>query len=236
MKTRFKLKKLTLATLLAVPVTAFAGSPMNVDDAGILDHKSCHVEAWVDNYSKANEIWVAPACNLNGHWELGFALGHANFDDADSFNLYGLNAKTMLTEQDGWAVALSLGVVLADKIEHDQAVYTLLAPISFNLLDDQLDLHLNLGLSRDQTLKKDFALWGIGAEYHFTDSVRGYVEAFGNTESGDHETRGYQFGAAFNVTDKWQLDISYGDSLKDADNETNYVRLGFVYETASWLK
>lgn len=236
MNARFTLRKLSLATLLATPITALAGSPMNVDDAAILDHKACHIEAWVDNYRNMHEAWIAPACNFSGNWELGVALGYADIDSDDNLNLYGLNAKTMLTEQNGWAAALSLGVEFTDKINHDQAVYTLVTPITFNLLNEQLDLHLNLGLERVQADAENYGLWGIGAEYHFTETVRGYMEAFGNTARDDFESRAYQIGAAFNVTDQWQLDISYGDSLKDANKETNYVRLGFVYETASWLK
>ncbi|WP_044407374.1 hypothetical protein [Thiomicrospira microaerophila] len=236
MKARFNLKKMSAVCCAALPMMAFAGSPMNVDDAALLDAKHCHIEAWSDQYNKASNLWIAPACNLNGRWELGFALGREMYSGDSDTNHFGFNAKTLLLEQADWAVALGLSAAFTDQIKHDQAVYSLVAPITFNLLDGGLDLHLNLGVASDQIADKNFGLWGIGFENHFSDQARGYIELFGNTASNDHESRGYQLGGVFMVTDKLQLDISYGNSLIDADKYTDYVRFGLVYETSSWLK
>lgn len=233
----FNLRTFSLAGLMLTPLASYAGSPMNVDNAAILDTKHCHIETWIDIYNRANDLRIAPACNFSGHLELGIELGRGHDDRVNqTYHIYGLKGKTLLTQHDDWAVALSFSVALEDKIKHDQAVYTLTTPISFNLWNNQLDLHFNLGLERDQTVTATYGTWGVAAAYHINEQLTGYIESFGNTETRHLEKRAYQFGTLFQVSRNLQLDVSYGNSLVNANKFTDHVRVGLVYETDRWLK
>lgn len=233
------LKTSNLVWLAILPVNmAFPASPMNVDDAGILDAQYCQVEAWADRFSKANALWISPSCHVGGNWELGIELGHnqSDFDDHNKSLFVGLSTKTQLISKPNWSLALSAAASFNDEIRNDQAIYSLVAPITYNLIHKQIDLHLNFGVEHDQTEANTYSLWGIGFEHHFTELARAYIESYGNSERGRFEERSYQLGAAFDVSNALQLDISYGNSLINQDRYTNYVRVGLVYQTANWLK
>jgi len=49
---------------------AFAGHPLIVDDATIVDVKTCQFESWMDRDSKSSTFWILPACNFTGNLEL----------------------------------------------------------------------------------------------------------------------------------------------------------------------
>jgi hypothetical protein len=51
-------------------VLVFAGHPMIVDDASIVDDKACQIESWMDRNSESATFWILPACNFTGNLEL----------------------------------------------------------------------------------------------------------------------------------------------------------------------
>ena len=55
---------------------------MIVDDAGIVDAKSCQLESLIQTNPRSTEYWVVPGCKFSGNLEL--ALGGARFTGADS--------------------------------------------------------------------------------------------------------------------------------------------------------
>ncbi len=50
--------------------TTHAARPMIVDDACIIDAKSCQLETWMKNNRDSAEYWALPARNFTGNLEL----------------------------------------------------------------------------------------------------------------------------------------------------------------------
>jgi hypothetical protein len=51
-------------------VFVFAGHPMIVDSASIVDFKTCQLESWMERNSESATFWNLPACNFTGNLEL----------------------------------------------------------------------------------------------------------------------------------------------------------------------
>jgi hypothetical protein len=62
-------------TVPLVWAQAHAGRPMVVDDAGIVAHRVCQMEAWTQRNQDTSEYWAVPACNFSGNLEV--AVGAA---------------------------------------------------------------------------------------------------------------------------------------------------------------
>ena len=91
--------------------SAWAGRPLNTDDASILPEGGCQLETWLRRARDLHEIVVQPACNPWGGVEWGAILASARPVDGSAQSSLGLQAKTVFKEvQPGsWGAGLTIG-------------------------------------------------------------------------------------------------------------------------------
>ena len=93
-----------LALFLLLPSLAFAARPFVTDDARLTTAGSCQLESWARIYPQSRELWMLPACNPGGNFEITAGAGMAHNDHAPRSDDYVLQAKTLFKplESNGW--------------------------------------------------------------------------------------------------------------------------------------
>jgi hypothetical protein len=98
-------------------ISLYAGHPLIVDDASLVDAKACQLETWMERRSESATYWILPACNFTGNLEL--TVGGAWTYKARSTRNTGvvLQGKTIFKslETNGWGFGSSCWYPLASK-------------------------------------------------------------------------------------------------------------------------
>ncbi|MFA9219078.1 MAG: hypothetical protein ACEQSK_18500 [Sphingomonadaceae bacterium] len=226
-----------MVLLLAAP-RAHAGRPMTVDDAAVVDPGQCQLETYTQRTASyagvpaVSEYWLAPACNVDGNWELGLAAGRASGVPGGPAQYGRLQAKTVFKPlaANDWGV----GLVLGDQYQAGQGLdgnWTLNLPFSVSLRDDRILFHLNAGWLREHVADRHrhSATWGSGAEFRLTPRCSLTAEVFGQQNAGSH----YQFGASYAlVPDRVQIDGTWGQHFSRSAGD-KFISIGLVFQTPS---
>lgn len=213
-----------LLFMLCMTSMVYAGRPLMVDDATIVDAKKCQVESWLQNNHNSKEYWLLPACNFSGNLEL--ALGAARITGMErSQTTAVMQGKTLFRplEVNDWGVGLIVGNQFnADK----SALGDLYAsvPLSFSFKDDRVLLHFNLGWLHEKEMRRDAMTWGAATEIQLTERNSFSVETYGQNRGNPF----FQFGIRHQlIPDRMQLDASYGDRFGSSRTE-RFFSIGFV--------
>jgi hypothetical protein len=213
--------------------SAHAGRPMVTDDAGLVEARSCQVEAWAQVYRRSTEYWVQPACNLGGNLEitLGGALGHeAGRTRTGAVVLQG---KTLFKplQTNGWGIGLAAGTVRHPQAGADARDWYAYVPASFSLHDDAVVVHVNLGWLRTGPIRSDRLTWGLGTELGLSARTWLIAEIFGE----DRDRPFQQFGLRHElVPGRVQVDAAYG-GRSGAGGDERWFSLGLVWVAPPFL-
>ena len=190
------------SALLLLAGSAFAGRPLNVDDASVNDKGKGHVEAWVTRGDGVSIYSVAPAYAPIEGLEIGGLIAREN---ETKLNITGLQAKWRITpsQDKGCNVGAILGfsrVSVAGASANGQGLTGL---FTCNGIGGG-SAHLNVGMDRvsggDTTSR-----WGLAYERSF-GGITPHIEWYGS--EGSKPTVG--IGVRGMVTDSLQLDGSVG--------------------------
>jgi len=198
------------AALLLAPA-AWAGRPLTVDDAPIVETNGCQLEAWLDRSSDLTRGWLAPACNFgfDTEWQAGFAR---NWREGDArYSESYAQAKTILreaTDAEPWGLGLVLGVTRRPLNEERRGwnhpylygIYTQ------GLCNTSVLFHFNAGWTRDAASRRDFTTWGVAVEGEVRDGVSLLAEAFGANATAPFVRAGARWMA---VKDRLAFDLSW---------------------------
>ncbi|MFN7183634.1 MAG: hypothetical protein ACK4MZ_05525 [Thermomonas haemolytica] len=207
-----------------------AGSPMVVDDAGIVAPGSCQLESWVRQARSGGEAWALPACNLGGDLELTVGGAALSARGARTDGDVLAQAKTMLRplEGGGWGVALAAG-----GIRHLEAGTTDLyayVPATLSLAGDALLVHANLGWLREGTSRRDHLSWGVGSEWQLAPRTSLLAETFGQ----DAGRPSWQAGIRqWLRPERLQLDATCGNRLGGGAGQ-RWVAIGLRWLPKPW--
>ncbi len=209
---------------------AHAGSPMVVDDAGIVAPGSCQLESWRRQSRPATEIWALPACNLGSGLELtaGGAVLTARGARAEREVL--VQAKTLLRPLDdgGWGIALAVGGVRhVGTGTTDMYAYL---PATRAFAGDALLVHANLGWLREGASRRDHLSWGVGSEWRLARRTSLLAETFGQ----DAGRPSWQAGVRhWLLPERLQLDATCGNRLGDGAGQ-RWVAIGLRWLPKPW--
>ena len=210
---------------LAACDTAWAGRPLNTDDAAILPEGACQLETWLRPSRHLHQFVLQPACNPWGGVEWGASLIRQHASGTPPQTQLGLQGKTVFKEvQPGtWGAGLSLGVT--SQVEGGSTGTTRAAAFIFSVAPSQpLVLHVNLGATQAAS-RHAIANWAAATEYSINE--RWTLVAESNGERHGRPVR--QFGArTWLRPDSLQLDATLGREHIDGRHET-FVTLGLVW-------
>lgn len=197
----FHLAHLALAAALASTAgVAFAGRPLNVDDANVNDPGAGQVEAWYARQPGHTPVWtLAPAWSPAQGIELGAAVAR---DTRADLTTRSIQAKFRFTpaKENGCNTG---GVIGVAHTPGEGSTHYLNGLLSCNWAGTGA-LHTNLGYTRARG-GPSLATWGMAWEQEL-GPVTAHVEVFGQR----HDKPTMAFGARREVAPSVQLDGSIG--------------------------
>jgi hypothetical protein len=207
--------------LLAImlPAAAWAGRPLQTEDAGIIDAGHWEVEsAWSRvrlGAAASTDRYLQLGRGIGWNSQLAVALGRAD-DDGERASRVNLNGKTELWSwgADDNPAALTLAWAVESRRASDDVWRH--ATTAFNLvhsrpLGETLTLHLNLGHNRDELAHQRITSWNVALEHAGFETAGGTIAWMGELFGDDR--RAVWCNAALRWTvrpDAFWLDASYG--------------------------
>jgi hypothetical protein len=190
----------------------FAGHPMIVDDASIVDVKTCQFESWMDRNSESATFWILPACNFTGNLELTVGGAWTHKAGSTRNSQVGLQGKTIFKSLDtnGWGLGLAAGTLWHPKDNSNHRAYELYArlPVSFSFNEDRVFVHGNIGWNRDSADRVNHLLWGIAAEAEVIKRLNLFAEVFGRERGHPFFHFGFWYWL---VPDRIHVNAAYGN-------------------------
>jgi hypothetical protein len=207
-----------------------AARPFVTDDARLTNEGQCQLESWSRRYRHSTELWLIPACNLGGNFEISLGTGAVQTQPNVRSEDYVIQAKTLVRKlsTDDWGWGLALGHVAHPSIHPGPNLlgntYAYI-PLSRSFRQDAVIVHMNLGWLRDKVSRDDKLTWGVGSELKLTPRLTGILEAFG-----DQRTKPYvQIGLRYAVRpDLLQLDLTFGQQ-RHGPADARWVSFGLRY-------
>lgn len=223
---------LCAGTLQCLP--AHAGRPLQTDDAGVVEHGDCEVEAaWTRQRLapglRSNEASLQLGCGVGWGSQIDLGLATARSAGTRETGL-ALGGKTGLWKsaaEEGAALALGWEVTGSKAsqgaLHHTSTSLTLIGSLP---VADTLTLHANLGHARDETEHRRSTTWGLALEHAgLGDAARWapVAEVYGD----DRERPWWNLGLRYSVVaEKFVVDLAYGRQFGSA--RPSALTLGFT--------
>ena len=221
-----------LCTALTI-TPAFAGRPLQTEDAGVLARGECEVEGSAARLSAADASERSEAlqlgCGIGVSTQLALALALLHGDAADAARGAELNGKTELWRgpggDDAPALVLAYGVLGvkrgAEGWRHAASQARL---VHTRTLHPDWLLHANLGHARNETSRARSTIWGLAFEHTGIGAIAPMAELFG----GDREPAWWNLGVRASVVrDTLYFDGSFGQQMSAA--RARLTTLGFKW-------
>lgn len=209
---------LATAAACASPLISQAGRPLQTEDAGILEAKTCEVEgatarARVAGAPTLRDSALQLGCGVGFNSQLALAVSTAS-DGTDRERGLRLGGKTELWSaggDDGAALTLAWGMERAragsgggwktSGVDARAVVSIPAGPLTW---------HLNLGHERDTQARASTTAWGVALEHEGYGPLAPMAELFGN----DREAPWWNLGLRYTMAkDKAYIDMSYGRQM-----------------------
>ena len=227
--------------VLLLPLPVLAGRPLVTDDAGLTEAKACQLEAWIQRTDAVHELWVLPACNLFGNFEIAAGGTRFRMDDGDWQSAYLLQGKTLLKHlaPNSYGIGLAFGGLIANRSTKGPEISSgLLAdasasetasdnfyayvPVSLSLHKGAVVAHFNLGWNWERGSNAHSITWGMAAVTDPTARWSMFAELYGDDRTNPYVHTGASYEL---IANRVQLDITFGRQLADAP-DTAFYSLG----------
>lgn len=216
-----------LSLMAASPV--FASGHYVVDDAALIDARSCEAEIWyTDVDGGGHGTFLSPTCRLEGHWQVTATTGFLR-EGGGNTELYGLEAKALFLDRDthGFGLGLVAGTEYLSETSRWEVAFAYV-PVSVELIPDRALGHVNLGIERDRGESDRTAFtWGLGTEARLTGNLGLVAEVFGDNRDGSRPVA--QLGPRIGLLDEHLfLDLTWSRELGGDRQEAWTVGVNFV--------
>jgi hypothetical protein len=217
-----------LVCLLCIAHNANAARPLVTDDARLTNAHGCQLESWMRSYKGGHELWALPACNLGENFEITLGGGsYRNRDDNYHTEDWIAQFKSLFKplETNGWGIGFAAGRVMHPDIQPgpNQLGNTYFyIPVSFSLRDDDVIVHVNVGMLRDRQQERNKVNMGVGSEFKLGGNFKGVAEVFG-----DHtQNPFYQVGLRYSLAPEvFQIDGTVGQQV-NGNSQTQWLSIG----------
>ena len=225
---------LAAGLVLAAGTPALAGRPLTTEDASVLDHGRCQVEAWVDHGDDLTTGWLVPACNfgLGIEWQVGAA--RTRVDSRWSTSQTYAQAKGLFKEIDDgspWGVGWVVGVAREPLRETHRGWHDPYVLVPASVAFGEVLVHANLGWLRNRAEGRDYTLWGAAVEVPGGERLTWVAEAFGAGSGNPFLRAGARFSLVKDVLD---LDLTVV-TRPGGTREERYLSLGVFWQSGRFL-
>lgn len=212
---------LVLAFVAGMAGSVHAARPMIVDDARIVDPKSCQLESWMKKNPTSIEYWALPSCNFTGNLELTFGSALGKDPEGRPATQIILQGKTLFRPMqiNGWGTGLAAGTVQNSSINANRNqtgdLYAYI-PTSFSFRDHRFVLHTNLGWLYRMKEGEHTLTWGLGSETQLATRTWLVAETFGQNQGNPFFHVGFRHWI---VANRVQVDTTYGNRIEGGSEE-----------------
>ena len=211
--------KTVAATLLActTPLLCHAGRPLQTEDAGVLEAKTCEVEgatgrARVAGTPAVRDTALQLGCGVGANSQLALAVSTTS-DGTDRERGLRLGGKTQVWSaggDDGAALTLAWGVSSARAAAGGWKTASVDARAVVSVPAGPLTWHLNIGHERDTQARTSATSWGIALEHEGFGALAPMAELFGDDRGAPWWNLGLRYALS---KDKAYVDLSYGRQM-----------------------
>lgn len=163
---------------------AHAARPLTVDDTGVNDVGTCHLEAWRDHERGARHLHAAPTCGILPGLELNAELVRSHpADEQAQGRFLGFRWVPEAARWGGWQFGLR-GGWLQEKPPGEsgwQSGNWSAAVMASRPLNDSVTLLINLGHTHLMDQQQKLTTHGVALVWNVTDRWMLYAEALGDT-------------------------------------------------------
>ena len=220
--------------LAGAGTTAFAGRPLQTEDAGVLDRGECELESASGRESgrdgpSTREATAQFGCGIGAHTQLALQLARARSGGERSEGA-ALIGKTHLRELTDTQAGITLAYTVSgargggQSFRHDATEVKAVA--SAPLAAGDWLLHGNLGWARAERERQDSAIWAAAIERLSIGSFDLMAEVFGDDRTAPWWNTGLRYTA---IDKKLFLDASYGAQIAPGRPKLLTVGLKFAF-------
>ncbi|MEN3111456.1 hypothetical protein ACFONG_08690 [Uliginosibacterium paludis] len=226
------MKRTLLALLMLLSTPAFAGRPLGTDDAGTVGDRLCQLEAWRDKAKESRGWVVAPACGL-GEFELGLEASRSRqaegqTETAQSLALkWGPSALSYGPLSFGgkiWSGRARTSAAAEDESTGYRPVENGALLLGSWALQEDLALHLNLGLARDRVERRNARLGNLALSWNVDERVMLFGEAMYQQHAGTTQSTGIRLWA---IPGKLGIDLTAARMAGVRDSASYTVGFGW---------
>lgn len=214
---RFVYGGICLALAMLPRLCSAAGGAYVVDDATIVNPKTCQLDTVMLFRKASREWWLLPACNPSGNLEVtaGPVFTRDDGEGAKTDWLAQVKRLGKKLKRNGYGYGMVVGTTWHQHPDADESRLSTLyvyVPVSFSFRDDQTLLHLNAGYLYNNDRARGAPYLGIAGEWRLADKLGAEAEFFGYPYSERRPL--YQAGLAYQVIkDHLSLVATYGQEL-----------------------
>ncbi len=232
-------------------IPAWAVRPFITDDARVTPASTFLTETSLRFDSRRYQNLTLLALGLSNKWEwtVGFTDGFMTKEEDDpwKFSVAGplLQIKYLIKEQKGVhgipAFGIAAGVIPPwgagssnfAPADWSEFIYLMMSK-SFSSDPERLNLHVNVGATnthRPGGLEQEVT-WGVGLQYHlFRNILFGVTEIVSGDPYGISTGAIYQIGLRFFISERMQLDTSFGSGIRGDPRPESFFGFGFRFFT-----
>jgi hypothetical protein len=213
--------------LIASRAHAAGGRPMITDDAALTTARSCQVETWVQHARADTQLWLLPACNPRGPFELSVGAVLDWPQGAREITGTVAQLKTQWLDSKLAQIGFAGG---AQRAQGDWNLYYAYVPITRSITANT-QLHLNVGWQRDRVAGEDQTTYAAALAHDLSSRFNLFAEVFGSDSAAPVAQTG---GAVLFRGGVVQLDGSVGRPVRGTWRDFVYS-IGFeLYPDALW--
>lgn len=220
-----------LTCLLSAALPAQAGRPLQTEDAGILEARTCEVEGATareraPGAATARETSLQLACGADFNSQFALAVSRASAGGGSDTGLR-LGGKTGLwsgSGDDAPALTLAWGISRVKPAGGSWQSGTVDAVAVFSAPVAGLTLHANLGHERDMATRQSSTPWGLALEHPGFGAWAPMAEVFGDDRGAPWWNLGLRWTLA---KDQAFVDFSWGRQM--APGRPTLATAGFKF-------
>ncbi len=206
------------AMVLGAPVAHAAGTAFGVDTAEVGDPGNCKVEAWGSTANNGDRLaTVNPSCifNFGTPTEVSTQVVRSRSDDEWATSISPKAKAKLLTPGIGsFGFAAVVGGSYDPK-ESDVTALFAYVPATIRL-SEIVRININGGWLQDRSTDRNFATYGLGLDWKWTETVTFTAETFGQAGKSDGSTDTqprFQTGLRWRPVDRFSMDFIYGRNI-----------------------
>ncbi len=229
---------LPMLYLFASGAWAAGGRPMTTDDATLTNARSCQVESYFQHAHRDGQLWLLPACNPTGNYELTAGAQLDAPADAANALQYTLQGKWvwpqgMDTVNHFASIGASGGAFYLDTLHNGPSAWSSVfayVPLTVRWTDT-VQTHFNLGWNRDLLGEHDDLTYAAALSHDLGNDYSVFVELYGVGRAPPFAQSG---GAVLLLQGSLQLDATFGRPINSSWRDSIFSVGIEWYPPAQW--